>query len=69
MIDHAENKSIPGPQIKKGYISPTIPNGERLVCGSCHHIALPGEDVVHAPACPWMLEEREKRAAAAAKAK
>lgn len=66
MIDRAENKAIPGPRMERGYISPAIPNGERLVCGSCHHIARPGKDVVHAPDCPWMIEERQKRAESAA---
>lgn len=61
MITDAENKSIPGPRLRRMYLSPAAPNAERMVCESCQHTAPAGGEVVHARECPWAIKHKAKR--------
>ncbi len=64
MVTEFSNKAIepsvkiPGPELVRMYVSPTIPNGERLKCGSCHHVSVPGHEIVHAKNCPWLSAQK-----------
>jgi hypothetical protein len=61
MIDRAETKAILGPTFQRGWVSPSCPNGERLVCQSCGKQAMIGHDVVHTQSCEWAEQERTRR--------
>jgi hypothetical protein len=64
MIDRSQTKSIPGPRLKRMFLSPSAPNAERMVCESCSHVAPAyGGPVVHSTDCPWDIEQKAKRAA------
>lgn len=61
MIDHAENKSIPGPRVKppaeiletfEGYGGPSMPRVERTRCVTCKRVMQWSGHLIHAKDCP-----------------
>lgn len=54
--------NAPGPILVRGYICPTIPNGERLQCQSCGRFAIVGHEVIHSEGCAWLAENNGQEA-------
>lgn len=47
------NATTPGPELVWTYATPTMPNVQRLQCGTCRRTAPLSGDLKHADGCAW----------------
>jgi hypothetical protein len=52
--------TTPGPELRWVYAAPTMPQVQRLVCGTCGRQARAGQDVEHSAGCLWVTRTYTK---------